>query len=86
MPSVNTNDGADVHQRLEAIERKLDLILERIGNGVTLEKAVSDRVEEVRRLVEAGKKIQAVKLYRELTGMGLREAKWAVDAMDGRAH
>lgn len=83
---MNTNDAADVHQRLEAIERKLDLLLERVGGGVTFEKAVSDRVEEVGRLVEAGKKIQAVKLYRELTGMGLREAKWAVDEMDRRAH
>jgi ribosomal protein L7/L12 len=84
---MNTSDGADVHQRLEAIERKLDLIIEQLGiGGVTLGKAVSDRVEEVGRLIDAGKKIQAIKLYRELTGTGLREAKAAVDAMDRRAH
>jgi ribosomal protein L7/L12 len=83
---MTTNDGADVHQRLEAIERKLDLIIERMGTGVTLDKAVADRVEEVGRLVEAGKKIQAIKLYRELTGTGLREAKGAIDAIDRRAH
>lgn len=83
---MNANDGADVHQRLEAIERKLDLIIERMGIGVTLDKAVSDRFEEVRRLAEAGKKIQAIKLYRELTGSGLRDAKEAVDAIGRRAH
>ncbi|MEU2330130.1 ribosomal protein L7/L12, partial [Streptomyces althioticus] len=28
-----------------------------------------------------GKQVQAIKLYRETTGAGLREAKQAVDAM-----
>jgi ribosomal protein L7/L12 len=83
---MTTNDAADVHQRLEAIERKLDLIIERMGGGVTLDKAVSDRVEELNRLVEAGKRIQAIKLYRELTGTGLREAVAAIDAMGRGAH
>ena len=36
---------------------------------------------EIRRLVLEGKKINAIKLYRERTGCGLREAKEAVDRM-----
>jgi acyl-coenzyme A synthetase/AMP-(fatty) acid ligase len=36
-------------------------------------------------LVAAGKKIRAIKRYRELTGVGLREAKTVVDALCGRA-
>lgn len=40
----------------------------------------------VRRLLAAGDKIGAIKQYRELTGLGLKEAKDAVEAMDaGRA-
>ena len=35
--------------------------------------------EAVRRLVLAGDKIRAIKLYREQTGLGLREAKEAID-------
>jgi ribosomal protein L7/L12 len=34
---------------------------------------------EVDRLVRAGRKIQAIKVYRELTGVGLKEAKDAVE-------
>ena len=35
--------------------------------------------EECRRLVAEGKVIQAIKVYRERTGAGLREAKEAID-------
>jgi ribosomal protein L7/L12 len=43
---------------------------------------------EIRRLLLAGKKIEAVKLYRQQTGLGLKEAKDAVEAVEaalGRA-
>lgn len=36
---------------------------------------------EVRRHVAAGEKLQAIKRWRELTGLGLAEAKAAVDAL-----
>jgi large subunit ribosomal protein L7/L12 len=36
---------------------------------------------EVRRLKDSGKVIHAIKLYREHTGVGLKEAKDAVEAM-----
>lgn len=36
--------------------------------------------EESRRLVAEGKPIQAIKVYRERTGAGLKEAKDAIDA------
>lgn len=37
---------------------------------------------EVRSLILAGRKIEAIKLYREQTGLGLREAKEAVDLLE----
>ncbi|MBL8058382.1 MAG: ribosomal protein L7/L12, partial [Anaerolineales bacterium] len=37
---------------------------------------------EVARLVQAGQKIEAIKLYRQLTGVGLKEAKDAVDQLE----
>ena len=37
--------------------------------------------ETPEQLVRAGRKIEAIKRYRELTGLGLREAKDAIDAM-----
>jgi ribosomal protein L7/L12 len=36
---------------------------------------------EVRELVAGGNKIQAIKVYREHTGLGLKEAKDAVEAL-----
>jgi large subunit ribosomal protein L7/L12 len=38
-------------------------------------------LEEVRQLKNSGKKINAIKLYREHTGVGLKEAKDVVDGM-----
>jgi Ribosomal protein L7/L12 C-terminal domain len=40
-----------------------------------------DRMNEVRSLLKAGNKIAAIKVYREITGVGLAEAKQAVEAM-----
>jgi len=39
-------------------------------------------VEHVKRLADAGQKIPAIKMYREIYRVGLKEAKEAVDKMD----
>ena len=62
--------------RLFRLERKVDLILKHLGIEYT-DPALS---EEVRRLAVAVGKIQAIKLHREQTGLGLKEAKDAVEA------
>jgi DNA-binding beta-propeller fold protein YncE len=43
---------------------------------------IARNVAEVRRLIAAGNKIPAIKLFRETFGVGLKEAKDAVDAME----
>ncbi|MFG1609056.1 ribosomal protein L7/L12 [Actinoplanes sp. NPDC049265] len=60
--------------RLAAIERKLDLIMKHHG-------IVEPRAEEpdVLQHLMRGQKIQAIKVYRERTGVGLAEAKDAVE-------
>ena len=40
-----------------------------------------DKFNEVRALLKAGNKIAAVKEYRQITGVGLAEAKAAVESM-----
>ena len=42
---------------------------------------IDDRFAEVRAIARAGNKIEAIKLFRSLTGLGLRESKDAVEAM-----
>jgi ribosomal protein L7/L12 len=44
--------------------------------------ASSDADAEIRAYVQAGQKIHAIKLYRETYGVGLKEAKDAVDALE----
>lgn len=41
----------------------------------------ADRLEEVRRLALSGEKLRAVKLYKEIMGIGLREAKDYIDSL-----
>lgn len=62
--------------RLRAIEKKLDAIMASLG--ITLDEAPDD---DLRELVRAGRKIEAIKLYRERTKCGLKEAKDHVDGL-----
>ncbi|MBX3380455.1 MAG: ribosomal protein L7/L12 [Phycisphaeraceae bacterium] len=71
----NPSDPA-VRLTLSRIERKLDALLERAGIQVP-----DDGTDELKELVRAGRKIEAIKIYRERTGMGLAEAKEFVDSL-----
>ena len=44
-------------------------------------RATVDWMEQVKAQLRKGNKIEAIKIYREMTGLGLKEAKDAVDAM-----
>jgi len=44
--------------------------------------APADLEAQVRRQMQAGKKIEAIKIYRQTTGVGLKEAKDAVEALE----
>jgi ribosomal protein L7/L12 len=57
--------------------------VEKLERGETSERAApaGDLKEEIRTLVLSGRMIDAIKLYRERTGAGLKDAKDAVDAI-----
>ncbi|MET7291640.1 hypothetical protein ABZS79_05705 [Streptomyces griseoloalbus] len=63
-------------RRAARAERKLDLVLGHLG----LRDEVP-RLDEIAALVRRGKRIQAIKVYREATGADLVEAKEAVDRL-----
>jgi ribosomal protein L7/L12 len=65
--------------RVARVERKLDLILDHLGL-----QADEPRMDEVLVLLRNGKKIEAIKVYREITGEGLKEAKDAVERLAER--
>ena len=53
--------------------------------GATIGKRTADLEREVRSLLDQGRKIEAVKLYKDQTGAGLAAAKDAVEAMQAGA-
>ena len=63
--------------RMFRLERKLDAIIKHLNIDVTQLDAISD---EAKRLADQGQKIQAIKVHREQTGLGLRDAKDDVEA------
>ncbi|WP_433061268.1 ribosomal protein L7/L12 [Dactylosporangium sp. CS-033363] len=67
-------------RRLVAIERKLDLIMDHLGIVEPEPEADPMVLEELRQ----GRKIQAIKRYREITGLGLKDAKDEVEALGRR--
>ncbi|MEU3947481.1 ribosomal protein L7/L12 [Streptomyces sp. NPDC029526] len=67
---------ARTERRLARAERKLDLLLDHFGLRQEL-----PRRDEITALLREGKKIQAIKVYREATGADLVEAKEAVDRL-----
>lgn len=63
--------------RLFRLERKVDAMLKHLGIDVAQFDLLSN---EVKKLADEGRKIPAIKLHREQTGAGLRDAKENVEA------
>lgn len=72
-------EAARVPYRLTEVERRLDLVMAHLG--LTDE---GPDVPEVREHLRAGRLVAAVRAYRQATGVGLAEAKRAVDAQLAR--
>ncbi|MFF1757978.1 hypothetical protein [Streptomyces sp. NPDC058266] len=66
-----------VERRLARLEQKVDLLLNHLG----VEAPQIPGMERVHELIVQGKKIEAIKVYRQLTGEGLKESKDAVKRM-----
>ena len=65
-----------IDRRLARLEGEVDRVYAELGM-----RGSRHAPEEARRLARDGKKIQAVKAYRQATGAGLKEAKDAVERM-----
>jgi ribosomal protein L7/L12 len=65
--------------QLAAIQRKLDLVMDHLG-------IAAPEVHQVVQHLENGRTIDAVRAYREHTGVSLLEAKQAVDRIAAARH
>ncbi len=69
-------------QSLSQIERKLDMIMQHLDIQYEVPRE-HERMVEVRGLIQRGRKIEAIKLYRQINPhAALKDAKEAVDLME----
>ncbi len=67
---------AAISKKFDHLEQQLALLSEKLG--VPYEKAAGEVPTEVIELVHAGKELEAIKKYRELTGASGDEARAAI--------
>ncbi|PNE42510.1 MULTISPECIES: hypothetical protein [Streptomyces] len=64
-----------LERRMARLEQKMDRLMAHLG----MEEVEDPRMAEVDALLAKGKTVHAIKIYREVTGAGLVEAKEAVE-------
>ncbi len=65
-------------RRMARLEKKVDVLLDHFGLADQFRVPANDQILQ---LLQEGRKIEAIKVYRETTGAGLKEAKEAVEEM-----
>lgn len=76
---------ARLQARLTEIDQKLDAVIKHLGVQLPdPQQQALERHPDLLPLLREGKKIQAIKVYRESSGAGLREAKDVVEALARR--
>jgi hypothetical protein len=74
MGLLSPGDTAVLAVQVRRLERKLDAILAHLKIPLP-----DDGLDDIRALIAAGRKIEAIKAYRQRTGATLAEATVAVD-------
>ena len=72
---------SETSYRLGQLEQKINFLMKHLGLEAEYADASRTDMDDVVALVRRGDKIGAIKLYRDKTGVGLAEAKKAVEAM-----
>lgn len=76
---TNSNKLNKLEDEIYKMKVTLDRIAKHNGIGDVEDKDIDDEICE---LLSSGKKIKAVKRYREITGLGLKESKDYVDLLN----
>lgn len=94
--TMYTQEAQEIAARLDRIEQKLDALMTLVGQGrppspgvvstpgVPMDPLHDPRFAEVRGYIQQQQKINAIKAHRELTNMGLKESKDAVEELERR--
>jgi ribosomal protein L7/L12 len=81
---MSNDDISALGQRIRLLEQKIDMIMEHLGlqfDDASVGESIDPGVLEA---VKRGNKIEAIRLYRDQTGFGLKEAKDVIDELEAR--
>jgi hypothetical protein len=73
----DSNNSAYLQYQIKRVEEKIDLLLQQSG----IEPPIDPLTPQLKELLRANQRIKAIKLLRQVTGVGLREAKDWVEAI-----
>jgi len=68
---------SQLQNQVRRLQKKADAIAEKLGIEETVP---AEAEEEINRLLDQGKRIKAIKVYRQASGEGLKEASEFIDA------
>jgi ribosomal protein L7/L12 len=71
-------------RRVRLLEKKIDMIMEHLGLDFEDDEPAGNIDPRVIEQIKRGNKIEAIKLYREQSGFGLKEAKDVIDELEAR--
>jgi ribosomal protein L7/L12 len=76
---------AELEARLDRLEAAVRHVLQHIGSDYDLDAATEpEYMPHVRELIRAGKATQAIKVYQDHTGAGIKDAKAVIDELAAR--
>jgi ribosomal protein L7/L12 len=86
MSQMQFDEISALKVRVAELEEKVEFLFHRLNLSFTQSDGTetADAMSDITALIRQGNKIQAIKLLRDRTGMGLKEAKDAVEDMERR--
>ena len=76
---VTETDILLLKSRISELEDRLNFLYQRLGIEYADPNSDPVRSPQIQEALHRGNKIEAIKIYRELTGVGLAEAKEVID-------
>ena len=74
-----------LQSRVRELEEKLQYLYSRLNIDDRNRDTDPIQSPEIQEALRRGNKIEAIKIYRELTGVGLAEAKQAIERLESRS-
>jgi ribosomal protein L7/L12 len=81
---MSNDDISALARRIRLLERKIDMIMEHLGLEFDDDEAGGSIDPAIIEAIKHNNKIEAIKIYRDQTGFGLKEAKDVIDEIEAR--